>query len=244
MSSGSASASQSRSPATPGHDERMDKMFDEDRHDEIQRELARDRQLARDRRRFQALAQACCPKDGHVLGTVYRMTDGCWLTHLCERLTREQSFREIVIMESMEHEAAVEIGIVSPGPWQPETPDEDHVDRIRRDWRSYMLVLLEDPLRLYDSLSLEQLCARLAGLPGNDFATCLRCKLTYVIDYTVMTWATGRALHLRSAKPVIVHPGRQVVVGPLDSGPAFGFSPSWRPGPWTILGQDTPAAMA
>lgn len=215
----------------------MHRFLDQDRHDEIRRELARGR------RRFRALAQACCPKDGHVLGTVYWMTDGCWLTHLHERLTREQAFREIVVMESMERDTAV-ADMVSPGPWQPETPDEDHIDRIRRDWHGYHLVPLAGPQHLYESLSLDQLRARLVNRPGNAFATCPRCKLTYVISYTVMGYAAGRAMHLRSTKPVIVHPGRQIVVGPLDSGPAFGVSPSWRPGPWTILGQDTPTATA
>jgi len=221
-----------------GHDERMHRFLDQDRHDEIRRELTRDR------RRFRALAQACCPKDGHVLGTAYWMTDGCWLTHLHERLTREQAFREIVVMESMEHDTAVEVGMVSPGPWQPETPNEDHIDRIRRDWHGYQLVPLEGPLHLYESLSLEELRARLVRRPGNAFATCPDCKLTYVINYTVMAYAAGRAMHLQSTKPVIVHPGRQIVVGPLDSSPAFGISPSWRPGPWAILGQDTPTATA
>ena len=223
----------------------MQKMFDTDRQDEIRRELDRDRQLARGRRRFPALAKACCPgKDGQVLGAVYRMTDECWLTHLRERLTRVQAFREIVVMESMEHATAVEVGAAPPGPWQPETPDDDHVGRVRRNWRGDKLVPLGDPLRLYESLPFEQLRARRASLPGNAFATCPDCKATYVIDYTVMAWAAGRALSLRPAKPVIVYPGRHVVVGPLDSGLAFGFSPSWRPGPWAILGLDTPAAMA
>jgi hypothetical protein len=210
----------------------MDRIFDEDRHDEIRRELAHDR------RRFRALAQACCPKDGHILGTAYWMTDGCWLTHLHERLTREQAFREIVIMESMERDTAVGIGVVSPGPWQPETPDEDHIDRIRRDWRGYKLVPLWDPLQVYQSSSPEQLRA---GLPGPDFATCSRCKLTYHVDYRVMAYASGRAIHRRSPKPVIVHPGRVIMVGPDDPGPAFGIVNSWRPTPWIILGEDTPA---
>jgi hypothetical protein len=221
----------------------MDRFFDKDRHDEIRQELARDRELPRDRRRFRELAQACCPKDRRVLGTVYWMTDGCWLKHFPQHLTREEAFREIVIMESMEHETAVEVGMVSPGPWEPEVPDEDHIDRVRRGGRSDQLVPIEDPLHFYESLSLEQLRARLLDQPGNDFATCPGCKVTYVIDYTVMAYAAGRAMHLRSSKPVIVHPGRQIVVGPRDSGPAFGYTPSWRPGPWEILGQDTPTGV-
>jgi hypothetical protein len=159
-------------------------------------------------------------------------------------LTPEQAFREIVIMESMEHDTAIEVGMVSPGPWQPETPDEDHIDRVRRTGRGDRLVPLEDPLHLYESLTFEQLRERQVSRPGNAFAMCSRCKLTYVIDYMVMAYAAGRAMHLRSTKPVIVHPGRQIIVDLLDSGPAFGFSPSWRPGPWAILGLDTPAATA
>jgi hypothetical protein len=153
-------------------------------------------------------------------------------------LTRVQAVREIVFMESMEHDTAVEAGMVPPGPWHPEAPDEDHIDRVRHAWRGYKLVPIKEPLQAYRSSSPERLRG---GLPGSDFATCPHCKLTYHIDYLVMAYAAGRAIHKRSSKPVIVHPGRVMAVGPDDPGPAFGITNSWRPTPWVILGENTPA---
>jgi hypothetical protein len=144
-------------------------------------------------------------------------------------------------MAAMEYDTAVEGGMDPQEAWDFVLPDSDQIDRIRHAPRRDRLVPLEDPLHFYLTSSPEQLRA---NLPGNAFATCPDCKLTYLIDYQVMAYAAGRAIHTQPAKAVIVHPGRVISVGPHDSGPAFGIEHSWRPTPWAILGQDTAAPMA
>jgi hypothetical protein len=89
------------------------------------------RELTHNRRRFRALAQACCPKDRRILGAVYPMIGGYWLWHLDERMTFEQAKREALAMAAIEYDTAIESGMDSQEAWDLVLPDSDDVDRIR-----------------------------------------------------------------------------------------------------------------
>ena len=155
-------------------------------------------------------------------------------------MTFEQAKYEVLWMAAMEHETAVESGMDSQEAWElVGLPDSDDVNRVRHLPQDERVRFLgTDCLQFYQSSSLEELRAR---LEWGEFATCPGCKLTYLLHYGAMTYAAGWAMHIRSSKPVIVHPGRRLEVGEDYPGPAFGLDHPWRPTPWTILGLDTPA---
>lgn len=207
----------------------MNRWLDEQRHQQI-----RD-QLRRNRKQMRALAEARCPNDSRLLGAVYRLPDGYWLWHVGERMTPEQEHHERLAMAALEYDTLVEHGTDAAEAWDMVLPDPDSSDTEPRAGYSDHLIPLGDPAKTYASTTVDQLRTR---LPGNEFCTCGTCRRTYIINYVVMQYAAGQAIHTRTRKPVIVHPGRVVPVDASNAtdGPAYGIQHPWRPTPWTILG--------
>jgi hypothetical protein len=206
-----------------------------DRHDEVGRYLSAKRQSLR------ALAIAQCERDERLLGAVYQLQDGLWLWHQGSRLTPEESRREHLENAAIEYETLIEngedraeswentLGAVGERPARP--PDRsDHIPRVAE------LGNLDWAVRFYRAASLAAITRTDRDLRG-AFSSCPKCRLTYLIEYQAIHYATGKAAAEKVTRPVIVLPGRVILDGSdprLAAAPAYGLVKPWQAAPWQL----------
>jgi hypothetical protein len=188
---------------------------------------------------LRALAEAHCPKEGRILAAVYLIKSGYWLWHVTERLTRQEVQRERRSMAAMEYSTMIENGSNPTDAWEHcfsvllEKDDQD-VHPQPSQTRVYRY---GDPAAGYRNHSIDDISD---DPPHGVFSSCGSCRLTYFVSHPVMSFAAGKAIETRAKHPVVVHPGRVVVVHPEDQSakdtrPVYGFDPPWRPSAWRIV---------
>lgn len=139
-------------------------------------------------------------------------------------------------MAVLEYETAVEHGADRASAWELTVTAAGRADPDHSDTGSSEVAPLGDPLEALRSITFDQLVAR---MPSGAFASCGRCRRTYVVDYAVMQYAAGLYLRRGSTRPIMVHPGRVVAEGSdpdLEGTQAFGLGHPWQLGPWTLNG--------
>ncbi|MDQ0686269.1 hypothetical protein QFZ56_005232 [Streptomyces achromogenes] len=195
--------------------------------------------ITENRKKLAALAEARCPHDGRLLAAIYPVGGSSWEWRVGEHLTREQVVRERLAMAAMEYEALVESGTHPEEAWEGTlglASAHDLGDRVPTSPPTVTGPYTVSP-REHDPVEL----ARLRDdLPRGDFASCVKCRRTFMIQTPVMIYAAGYGLMRRSGKPIIVHPGRMNPVRPGERVPegvqVYGFEPPWYPSPWRIIG--------
>lgn len=185
---------------------------------------------------LRALAEARCPSDGRLLGAVFQLPDGCWLWCVGERMAPEEMSREALQMAVLEYGTVVEHGTGREEAWDSIVePVSEGSPPASQTWPSRTCPL-GDPVECYRSHTFDQLVARLAN---GDFASCGRCRRTYVVDHTVMQYAAGLYLSSRRTRSVLVHPGRKIPAGSdpaMEGTQEYGVIQPWQLGPWTLDG--------
>lgn len=201
-----------------------------DRLDEVRQYIELHKQSLR------ALAEARCPSDGRLLGAVYQLPDGYWLWVAGERMSPGEMGREMLEMAVLEYETAVEHGVEREEAWNSiVVPAGEGGPQGSQTWPS-SVGRLAPPVDCYQTHTFDQLVARMAN---GDFASCGRCRRTYVVDHTVMQYAAGLYISSRRTRPVVLHPGRKILAGtdPALAGThEYGLNHPWQLGPWTLDG--------
>lgn len=152
-------------------------------------------------------------------------------------MSPEEVSREAREMAVLEYETVVENGMGRHEAWNAiVVPVGEGGPATSKTWASHVGPL-GDPVECYQSHTFDQIAARLAS---GDFASCGRCRRTYVVDHAVMQYATGLYLSdRRRTQPVVVHPGRKVLAGSdpaLEGAQEYGLIHPWQLGPWTLDG--------
>jgi hypothetical protein len=201
-----------------------------DRMDEVRRYIKLHKKSLR------ALAEARCPSDGRLLGAVYQFPDHCWFWTAGQRMSPEEMSREVLGMAALEYETALETGMGRQEAWDAIiVPAGEAGPAASQTWPSHVRPL-GDPVECYRTYTFAQIAARLAD---GEFASCGRCRRTYVVDHAAMQFAAGLYLSEDRSRPVVVHPGRKVLAGSdptLEGTQAYGLTHSWQLGPWTLDG--------
>lgn len=197
--------------------------------------------LSAKRRSLRALAAAQCERDARVLGAVYQLKDGLWLWHQGSRLTPEESWREYLENAANEYDTLIENGENRAEAWKMTLGaiDERPVySPSRRDRIPKVAKLgdLKGAVRFYRTSALAEI-ARLDRDLRGAFSSCPKCRLTYLIEYGAMHYATGKTVSDRITRPVIVLPGRVIPDGSdprLAGVRAYGQVRSWQAAPWRL----------
>jgi hypothetical protein len=199
------------------------------------------RYLSERRRDLRPLAAAQCERDSRFLGAVYHLKDGMWLWHRGERLTPEESTREYLGNAANEYDTLIENGEDQAESWAA-TLGAVSEGGFRFPGRSgpaprvEKLNDLERAVRFYRISSLTEISRLDRELKGT-FASCPKCRLTYLIEYGSMIYAAGKSAAERTARNVIVLPGRVIPEGRdpgLASAPAYGLVNSWQATQWRL----------
>jgi hypothetical protein len=205
------------------------------RHDEV------GRYLSAKRRSLRALAAAQCEHDARLLGAVYQLKDGLWLWHQGSRLTPEESRREYLENAADEYGTRIENGENRTEAWEKTlgAVSEQPIHSPGRSDRIPRVAKLGDPestVRFYRASSLAEIARPDRDLRG-AFSSCPKCRLTYLIEYQAMHYATGKAAVDRITRPAIVLPGRVIPDGTdprLATAPAYGLVRPWQATPWRL----------
>lgn len=195
------------------------------------------------RKTLRPLAEARCPDDHRLLGAVYQFPDGSWLWSVGERMAPAQANHEALEFAVMEYETAVEHGADREEAWESIVIAAGSGSPVNSDTGPSRVVPLGDPLETFRSVTFDQLTARLTD---GEFASCGRCRRTYVVDDAVMQYAAGLFLSRGNARPILVHPGRVVVAGSdpaLEGTQVYGLTRPWQLGPWTLDGMKSQKAV-
>lgn len=178
--------------------------------------------LKASRKRLRAVVEVRCRHDGRLLAAVYPLRDEFWAWHLGERYSPQQWREEAEIMT--EETAAAADG--DPG----RNPTGAPADCSARNFPDAMFQV-HDPVGTYKSHTLEQI---LAAYPSGPFASCPKCRSTYVIDALAVGYATGEYMVNRTGKRNIIYPPRKSYCGDRnhDCGEHLNAERPWNiPGP-------------
>lgn len=207
------------------------------RHEEVQR------LLSADRRSFRALAEARCAKDSRLLGAAYRMRDGIWLWYRGQRLTPEEAQRESHANAAAEFEALTEDGFSQQEAWEMTlgiVEGESFCSPTRSAYDSQGVVNLGSQAFMktcYLESSLADI-RKVDRVLRGEFSSCPRCRLTYIIEYSAMSYASGKSIVDRSRSAIIITPGRVVPSGAKPQYNAalhYGMIHSWQATPWMLI---------
>jgi hypothetical protein len=155
--------------------------------------------------------------------------DGYWLWHVGERWTPDQVRHEIAEITVMDYETAI-AGGTDPGTAADFVGSAGaDAGPVRSDQHPAGVQSLGENLaEAFRATTLDQVLTRMANGP---FATCGKCRNTYVVDIAVMQYATGQAIDRQMSRPVKVLPGRVVLAGTradLEGEQAYGLMKPWQ----------------
>lgn len=201
------------------------------------------RQLSTDRRSFRALVEARCEQDSRRLGATYHVGGYVWLWYCGERLTPEEAQRETLANAAAEFESLIEGGFPQQEAWEKTlgtVEGKTFCSPARSNYNSQGVASLGSPeltVTYYQQSSLADISRVGRALKG-QLSSCPKCRLTYLIEYSAMRYASGKSIANRSRTAIIVTPGRVMpssADAQLATASHYGINYSWQATPWRLL---------
>lgn len=168
------------------------------------REIEVSNYLRANRKRLRPVVDARCRNDGRLLAAVFPLRDEFWVWHLGERYSPEQWQKETEILTNAEpDDPKEEIAVTGGGDANRSLMDTPAMNHMRTFPDG--IFQLRDPAGIYRSHTLEQI---LTAYPSGCYSSCIKCRVTYVIDPLAVGYATGQCVVNRSRERNLIYPAR------------------------------------
>jgi hypothetical protein len=167
------------------------------------REIEVSRYLRAHRKRLRPVVEVRCRGDSRLLAAVYPLRDEFWVWHLGERYSPEQWRDEAESMMNAEPHDPID-GIRTVSDSASGVPMNSSTDNSMRTFPDAIFEL-RDPVSVYKSHTREQI---LTAYPSGPYASCTKCRASYVMDSLAIGYVTGDYVSNRSRERHVIHPAR------------------------------------